>query len=84
MPNTNCLEGIRCPECGHEDGFYVRVECTVRLIDNGIEECSNHGGYEWDRNTACECEACGRSNIMEAFYIDNQPEKETPCTTNQK
>jgi DNA-directed RNA polymerase subunit RPC12/RpoP len=31
MPNTNCLEGIRCPKCGHEDAFKIEAKVLVEL-----------------------------------------------------
>jgi hypothetical protein len=28
MPNTNCLEGIRCPRCRYESEFYISCSCN--------------------------------------------------------
>lgn len=33
--NTNCLEGMACPECGQSDMFYVRASSVFTLTDSG-------------------------------------------------
>jgi hypothetical protein len=45
MTNTNCLEGIRCPDCGNEESFRIAAKTIVTVTDDGIED---HGDMEWD------------------------------------
>jgi hypothetical protein len=36
MANTNCLAGIRCPECGSEGPFVIEVTHQVVMGDEEI------------------------------------------------
>ena len=56
MSNTNCLEGVRCPECGSEGPFIVEVRQQVRMYDEGTEEVE--GDIHWDDGAYMRCEAC--------------------------
>jgi hypothetical protein len=51
MPNTNCLQGMRCPKCGHEDSFKIEVIAIVLVTDDGAEDLGN---AEWDDHHYCE------------------------------
>ena len=60
--NTNCLEGIRCPECGQEDEFRIAGSSIFTVVDDGIED---HGDVEYDDDSwalcpAFECEYEGK------------------------
>lgn len=73
--NTNCLAGIRCPACGHEDSFLVTCAITVRLIDNGVDDdwAFKHGdGFEWGPTSPMHCTACGHQGTSSQFTIANQ------------
>jgi hypothetical protein len=65
MPNTNCLEGVKCPECGHEDGFYIQAKVLVFVTDEGTE--AQNGEYEWDDSNYCQCASCKYENSLSAF-----------------
>lgn len=56
MANTNCLQGIECPECGGEDEFRIIAQIWVTVRDEGTED--EQGDYEWDKDSACQCTAC--------------------------
>jgi hypothetical protein len=68
MTNTNCLEGMRCPQCGSEGPFRIRCEVLVLFEDDGsIEELS---GSEWDDDSLCECAECDHSGAVKDFTIE--------------
>ena len=67
MPNTNCLEGVRCPECAYEDGFYIDARITVFVTDNGTED--QNGDYYWDNESACSCANCKHEATLKDFTI---------------
>lgn len=50
--NENCLEGVRCPECGQEDSFWIEARALCKVFDDGIEESQD---FEWDENSFCMC-----------------------------
>ena len=52
MPNTNCLEGIRCPECGFEEYFYISGFCSLTVFDDGIVDTQN---CDWDGDCDMTC-----------------------------
>ena len=66
--NTNCLEGIRCPECGQEDGFYIDVviHATVYMTDNGYDEESG-AEMDWDDDAFMRCGDCDHSGQARDF-----------------
>lgn len=66
MPNTNCLEGIRCPKCGHEDAFKIETKVLVLVTDDGAED---FGDSEWDSNHYCECDNCHYSGTIKDFML---------------
>ena len=54
-PNTNCLAGFQCPECGSYGPFTVAVHGYMTLHDSGAWDVENPS-YEDD--DACFCEGC--------------------------
>ena len=66
--NTNCLEGVECPKCGHEDKFFVYAKILVEVTDDGTEDAQ--GDYEWDSGTYCECGECKHSGTLSDFTIE--------------
>jgi len=67
MPrNTNCLRGIRCPDCGNEDHFYISALVTAHVADNGAEA---RGDMEWDGSSAILCPQCERSGKVDDFNL---------------
>jgi len=72
--NTNCLQGIKCPTCGYEDGFKISCVSLMFVTDDGMEETKNSGGYEWDDDSYCECDECGKHGTVKDFTIkEEQP-----------
>lgn len=67
MPNTNCLEGIECPECGQKDLFKIAAVVIVEVTDDGTED--QGGDYELHENSYCECPACGHRGKLADFTI---------------
>jgi hypothetical protein len=73
MTNKNCLEGIRCPECGHEDGVLIAATIYVHVTDEGTEE---GGDTEWTDASYCECAGCKHAATVKDFTIENQSAKQ--------
>lgn len=71
--NTNCLEGIRCPKCGYEDGFNVSitVTTTVYMTDDGfsLDEGSN-AETNWDDDDYMSCIDCGYEAVVALFRVE--------------
>ena len=70
MTNKNCLEGIRCPQCGHEDAFRIEAQITVYVTDDGTEDEGGH--YAWDGESPCRCAECGHAGKIADFRIENE------------
>jgi len=70
MTNKNCLEGIRCPQCGDEDAFRIEAQITVYVTDDGTEDDGGH--YAWDDQSPCRCAGCGHAGTIKDFTIENQ------------
>lgn len=69
MPNNNCLEGIRCPQCGSEEPFRIVVTTTVLMWDDGTDYDKMGGETEWDEESYCECHACGKYGRVKDFRV---------------
>lgn len=63
-PNTNCLDGMRCPQCGATEPFRIAVTTWYRVFDDGLD---NHGDVEWDDASFCTCEACNHTSTVAEF-----------------
>jgi len=71
--NTNCLEGLRCPNCGNEDELLVRAEMWVSLTDDGTDPFANstkhRGGVEYDENSDAACPECDYEGALKDFEV---------------
>ena len=72
MPNTNCLEGIRCPDCGNEDAFYVESTAVMYVTDEGAE-CRND--IEWDNDSHAVCPSCEKAGKLADFRAEPAAQK---------
>jgi hypothetical protein len=70
MPNTNCLEGIRCPGCKQEDEFMIEALVSVRVTDDETED--QGADYEWDDARTCACPECEFLGTIKDFQMENQ------------
>jgi len=68
LKNTNCLEGVRCPECGAEHEFRIKAEVLVLVRDNGTQD--DGAGYEWDNNSYARCTECQHEATFREFSIN--------------
>jgi hypothetical protein len=67
MPNTNCLEGIKCTACGNEDRFRIAAKTTAIVGDNGVED---YDGMEWGDDSHTECADCTRHGSLKDFKAE--------------
>ena len=65
-PNVNCLLGMRCPnkECGSYGPFYISVEVTMRITDEGSDPA---GDEQWDNGSYCACAECEHEGTVSVF-----------------
>jgi hypothetical protein len=62
--NTNCLDGIRCPECRNHSSFYISALVTAKVTDDGAEAA---GDLAWDDESPILCPQCEHSGIVSEF-----------------
>jgi hypothetical protein len=62
--NSNCLEGLRCPDCGNEHAFYIQSTAVMYVTDDGAECRSD---IEWDDHSHTRCPQCERSGKLSDF-----------------
>jgi len=55
MANSNCLEGVKCPDCSNEQSFQVIALATFTVFDDGTEVS---GDVEYDAASAAYCTQC--------------------------
>jgi hypothetical protein len=67
-PNTNCLDGMRCPECGSYKPFDIVVGCIARTFDSGVEHTWD---FDWSFESSCTCVICGHHGQVKDFKEDD-------------
>ena len=73
MSNTNCLEGLQCPDCTALEPFEIVTRSFTTVTDNGIESTRDH---EWDSNSPIRCLRCDAGwREVGDFRIANQREE---------
>jgi hypothetical protein len=73
MTNTNCLENIKCPDCGNEGSFRIAGTAIFIVTDDGTED---HGDVEWDDDSYAECAGCQRHGTLKDFTIRHDHQKD--------
>lgn len=66
--NTNCLEGMCCPECGQAESFRIQAQSLFTMFDNGTED---YADVEYDDGSYCECTGCDHTGIVDDFKTDS-------------
>jgi hypothetical protein len=64
MTNTNCLEGMQCPQCKSFEPFNIEVKTMIKVFDSGT---GDHGNTDWDEDSLCECCECDFSGTVADF-----------------
>ena len=64
-PNTNCLEGMRCPQCGSYGPFSIDATVTVTVTDEGTDD--DGCDYEWHAASRCFCNECRHVGTVATF-----------------
>lgn len=68
MPNTNCLENIRCPECGSDEAFWITATSEFLHFDAGPEV--HDGDVIWDNDSIIRCRACNHAGLVSDFTAE--------------
>lgn len=63
-PNHNCLDGMRCPECGSYGPVNIVAECIAEIFDSGVERTWDFG---WSDQSVCTCSICGHHGQVKNF-----------------
>lgn len=72
MPNENCLHGIRCPNCGQEDRFFIAGNSLFEVHDDGTE---GNTDIEWT-GEFCACPQCDYEGKLADFQVMKDEERE--------
>ena len=64
MTNTNCLENIVCPRCGHTDSFIIELKTRADVTDAGAE---TFGEMQWDEWSLIQCKNCDTDGTVAEF-----------------
>lgn len=67
-PNTNCLAGLRCPECGSYGPFWINVtiHAEVLMCDDGTEDTKTQN-TDWDDESDFRCSECRHTGTGKDF-----------------
>lgn len=68
--NSNCLDGMCCPDCGNEDELLIAATMFVSVRDDGTDPYvgtfEDHS-QDWDDNSACKCPECQHVGTVGEF-----------------
>ena len=64
--NHNCLAGIKCPQCGNEDHFYIAAAILAYVTDDGADMADNTD-MEWEDASHTRCPDCGKDGPLAEF-----------------
>jgi len=67
-PNTNCLDGKRCPKCGSFGPLEILVSMRILLFDSGSDDAED-GSIEYDDDAPAMCCACRYEAKMRDFNV---------------
>lgn len=68
-PNSNCLAGFQCPECGHYGPFTIAVHAYMVMHDSGGWKVENP---EYDETSSCICNGCGHIGRVDEFCPESE------------
>ena len=68
MSNTNCLENIRCPECGQKDEFKIEATTLMVVTDDGTE-VDRYAETKWTKGSYICCPECERVGTVAEFTV---------------
>jgi hypothetical protein len=72
-PNTNTLEGYRCPSCGSYGPFHIAIRIMALVDDDGVLEVM--GDTYWDENSYASCAECRYEGTARKFFTDTTTEQ---------
>ena len=67
--NTNCLVGLRCPQCKNENRLMIEGTSMFEVLDDGTE---SHGDVEWDDDSSAQCPVCHLTAGLALFRISEE------------
>ena len=62
-PNSNCLEGMQCPQCGSFEPFAIVATTCCTVCDDEAEASD----LEWGEDACCRCIKCDHEDVVAGF-----------------
>ena len=72
-PNSGCLDGIWCPNCGSYGPFEIHGTAWFKVYDDGAWSFEE---LDWENDSQCKCYACHYNNDIDAFRTPERPDPE--------
>jgi len=66
MTSKNCIEGLRCPECGNETRLLIIATAVAEVTDNGAE-LADGDGLDWSDKSHTFCPECKHGGPLTGF-----------------
>ena len=64
MANSNCLAGMKCPNCFSEGPFRIVMSSWFLLYDDGTD---GYEDTEWGDESNCQCKNCTHTGKVSMF-----------------
>lgn len=73
--NENCLENVRCPNCGNMDKVLVVATVWVVVTDDGADIDPDDASFDYEAESAAQCPDCEYTGTWQDFDdTDNRNE----------
>ena len=76
--NVNCLENVRCPNCGNSDKFYVIGTALFEITDDGVEIAPDAADIEYEDDARAFCPDCPYEGAWETFQLCGEHGEDEP------
>jgi len=71
-PNSNCLEGMSCPQCGQHERFRIVAEATFEVTDDGTHD---YNDVNWYGNSHVSCPECEWYGLAKELHKESRSEE---------
>jgi hypothetical protein len=72
MTNENCLQGLKCPQCGNEDRLLITATIQADVTDGGAEPAEG-SDMHWGDDSLTICPMCDRDGPLTDYRTGKAP-----------
>ena len=71
MTNENCLAGVKCPQCGNDERFFIVATILADVTDCGAD-IADGSDMHWHDASMTRCPDCNKDGPLAEFRQNEQ------------